>query len=89
MRCEEVFEVFLDAMEPVKREAKDVKIVAASGSGGGCKTFRPVEYVRPFDDKPGLYFSYNGSVMLSFREGLHGTIMDVMTCWRAVLATDR
>ena len=76
-------------MEFVKREAKDVKIIAAGGSGRRFKTSRLVEYVRPFDDKPArLYSSCNGSVMMSFREGLHGTTMDAMTCERAVLATE-
>ena len=33
MRDGEVFTVFLDAMESVKREVKDVKIIIAGGSG--------------------------------------------------------
>lgn len=46
-----VFKVSLHAMESVKREVKDVKIIAACGSGRRFKISCPVECVRPSDDE--------------------------------------
>lgn len=38
-------QVFLDAMESVRKEVKDVKIIAASHSGSPLRTSCPVEYI--------------------------------------------
>ena len=89
MRDGEVFKVFLDAIESVKREMKDVKIIAAVGSGRRFKTYCPVECVRPSDDGLArLYFSCDAFVMTSLREGLNGTIMEAMACGGAVAVTN-
>jgi hypothetical protein len=47
----EGFKVILDMMESVKRDVKDVRIIAVSGSGRRFKTSCPVECVRPSDDE--------------------------------------
>ena len=47
----EVFKVFPDAMESVKREVRDFRIIVAVGTGRRFKTSSPVECVRPSGDE--------------------------------------
>ena len=82
-------QVFFDAMESVKRDVKDVKIIAAGGSGRRFKTSCPIEYVRPSDDELArLYSSCDVYVLPSFLEGLGLPPLEAMACGGAVVLTD-
>ena len=80
---------FFDAMESVKREVKDVKIIAAGGSGIRFETSCPIEYVRPSDDELArLYSSCDVYVLPSVIEGLGAPPLEAMACGGAVVTTD-
>ena len=82
-------EVFLDAMESVKHEVKDVKIIVAGGSGRQFKPSCPVDYVYPSDDElTRLYSSCDVFVLLSFLEGLLVQTMEAMACGEVVNPAD-
>jgi len=81
--------VLLDAMELVKREVRDVKLIAAGDPGKRLETFCPVEYVSPSDDELAkLYSACDVFVLPSFLEGMPVPPLEAMACGGAVVMTD-
>ena len=82
-------QVLLDAMELVKREVRDVKLIAAGDPGKRLETFCPVEYVSPSDDELAkLYSACDVFVLPSFLEGMPVPPLEAMACGGAVVMTD-
>jgi len=82
-------EVLLEAMEIVRKEIPDVRLVAVGGAQGQYRTSCKIEYVRPSDDElANLYASCDVFVLPSFLEGLPVPPLEAMACGGAVVLTD-
>jgi glycosyltransferase involved in cell wall biosynthesis len=81
--------VFVDAMESVRKEVDDVKIIAVGRTRDPLKTSCPIEYVHPSDNELArLYSSCDAYVLPSIIEGLGAPPLEAMACGGAVIATD-